>query len=191
MPMRFGERLWICPSTQAPPDPQGVNILLDPGLAFGTGTHPTTALCLEWLDANPPTDARVVDYGCGSGILALAAAKLGARKVHAVDIDPQALLATTQNAAANAVAGVIEVCLPEKMLLGQCDLVLANILAGPLQNLAPRFADLLRPGGALVLAGLLDAQASELITAYESWFQFDAPQTRVGWTRLVAHRKAD
>jgi len=189
-PMRFGERLWVCPSTQAPPDPQAVNILLDPGLAFGTGTHPTTALCLAWLDAHPPTGAVVIDYGCGSGILAIAAAMLGAREVHAVDIDPQALLATAENATANAVADAIHVYVPENLSLRQCDLVLANILAGPLQSLAPRFAALLRPGGAVVLAGLLEAQAGEVAKAYEPWFSFAAAEVREGWTRLVGLRKA-
>ena len=188
-PMQFGTRLWVCPSNQAPPEPQAVNILLDPGLAFGTGTHPTTALCLEWLDAHPPHAASVIDYGCGSGILAIAAALLGARAVHAVDIDPQALLATAQNAQANAVAAVICVHAPAQLPVRQYDLVLANILAGPLQELAPRFAELLRPGGAVVLAGLLEAQANAVARAYAPWFDLEPKMVRAGWARLVGRRK--
>ncbi len=188
-PMRFGARLWVCPSNQAPPEPQAVNILLDPGLAFGTGTHPTTALCLEWLDAHPPRAASVVDYGCGSGILAIAAALLGAREVLAVDIDPQALLATAQNAQANAVAAAIQVDAPDQLPLRHYDLILANILAGPLQALAPRFAALLRPGGTVVLAGLLDAQADEVAQAYIPWFDLKPKTVRAGWARLVGLRK--
>ena len=189
-PMRFGTRLWVCPSNQAPPEPQAVNILLDPGLAFGTGTHPTTALCLEWLDGHAPQAASVVDYGCGSGILAIAAVLLGAREVHAVDIDPQALLATAQNAQANAVAAVIHAHAPEQLPVRQYDLVLANILAGPLQQLAPRFAALLRPGGAVVLAGLLEAQAGEVAQAYAPWFDLEPNTVRAGWARVVGLRKA-
>ena len=189
-PMQFGTHLWVCPSNQAPPDPQAVNILLDPGLAFGTGTHPTTALCLEWLDAHAPRAASVIDYGCGSGILAIAAALLGAREVHAVDIDPQALLATAQNAEANAVADAIQVKAPEQLPLRHYDLVLANILAGPLQQLAPRFAELLRPGGAVVLSGLLEAQADEVAQSYAPWFDIEPKAVRAGWARLVGQRKA-
>lgn len=188
--MRFGERLWICPSNQTPPDPQAVNILLDPGLAFGTGTHPTTALCLEWLDAYPPRAASVIDYGCGSGILAIAAVLLGARSVQAVDIDPQALLATTQNAQANAVAAAIAVQAPEQLPLRHYDLVLANILAGPLQELAAHFAGLLRAGGTVVLSGLLEAQAGEVAEAYAPWFDLESKAVRAGWARLVGLRKA-
>ena len=188
-PMRFGNRLWVCPSTQPPPDPEAINILLDPGLAFGTGTHATTALCLEWLDGHAPRDATVIDYGCGSGILAISAAKLGARTVHAVDIDPQALLATAQNAAANAVGERIQVGAPEQLPDLPCDLVLANILAGPLQTLAPRFAQLVRPGGVVVLAGLLETQAEEVAQAYRPWFRFEPAEIRDGWTRLVGLRK--
>ncbi|MHB8745874.1 MAG: 50S ribosomal protein L11 methyltransferase [Gammaproteobacteria bacterium] len=187
-PMRFGSRLWICPTTMPPPDPLAVNIMLDPGLAFGTGTHPTTALCLEWLDAHPPAGLTVIDYGCGSGVLAIAAAKLGAHVVHAVDIDPQALLATTQNAAANAVAAVVHICAADELPAG--DLILANILAGPLQSLAPHFAALLRPGGVVVLAGLLEAQADELLAAYAPWFDFSYSEVRDGWLRLAGRRRS-
>jgi ribosomal protein L11 methyltransferase len=189
-PMRFGARLWVCPSNQAPPEPQAVNILLDPGLAFGTGTHPTTALCLEWLDAHAPLAADVVDYGCGSGILAIAAALLGAREVQAVDIDPQALLATAQNAHANGVDAAIKVHAPDRLPARHYNLILANILAGPLQELAARFAGLLRPGGAVVLAGLLEAQADEVAQAYAPWFDLEPKAVRAGWARLVGRRKA-
>ena len=137
-PMRFGERLWIVPSWSEAPAAEAVNILLDPGLAFGTGTHPTTRLCLEWLDQNDPADARVVDYGCGSGVLAIAAAKLGADRVWAVDNDPQALLATCDNAARNDVQERIVTALPEHLPEARCDVLIANILAEPLIALAPR-----------------------------------------------------
>ncbi len=187
-PMRFGARLWVCPSNQSPPEPQAVNILLDPGLAFGTGTHPTTALCLQWLDAHAPRGARVIDYGCGSGILAIAAALLGAHDVRAVDIDPQALLATTQNAQANAVTAGIHVHAPEQLPLRHYDLILANILAAPLQGLAVRFAGLLRPGGAVVLAGLLEAQADAVAQAYAPWFDLEPKTVQAGWARLVGLR---
>ncbi len=187
-PMQFGARLWVCPSNQAPPDPQAVNILLDPGLAFGSGTHATTALCLQWLDAHAPCGASVIDYGCGSGILAIAAARLGAHAVRAVDIDPQALLATAQNAAANAVAAVIQVHAPELLPLRRYDLILANILAAPLQELAARFAGLLRPGGTVVLAGLLEAQADEVAQAYVPWFDLEPKTIQAGWARLVGRR---
>lgn len=187
-PMQFGQHLWICPSTAAPPDPDAVNILLDPGLAFGTGTHPSTALCLEWLDAHPPAGSTVIDYGCGSGVLAIAAAKLGATLVHAVDIDPQALLATRQNAEANAVASRIQICAAGALPV--CDLILANILAGPLQSLAGQFAALVRPGGYVVLAGLLESQTQELLTAYAPWFEFSPAVQRDGWARLAGRRNA-
>ncbi|UCE88386.1 MAG: 50S ribosomal protein L11 methyltransferase [Pseudomonadota bacterium] len=173
-PLCFGERLWVCPSWHAPPAPDAVNVILDPGLAFGTGTHPTTAMCLAWLDANPPQDQLVIDYGCGSGILAVAAAMLGARHVHAVDNDPQALVATRQNAARNGVDQVIDTSLPpdatpdpSRMLpVRGADLVVANILAGPLVELAAPLSDLLRPGGTLLLSGILQPQVTEVCAAY-------------------------
>src|SRR5262249_522379 len=139
-PMRFGRRLWICPTAYTPPDPQAVNLILDPGLAFGTGTHPTTALCLEWLDSADLAGKEVGDYGCGSGILALAAARLRAKPLWCVDNDPQALVATRDNAARNGVTDRLSVCLPQAFPAMKADILLANILAGPLVSLAPLFA---------------------------------------------------
>lgn len=204
-PMRFGERLWICPSWCTPPEPGAVNILLDPGLAFGTGTHPTTALCLAWLDSRDLTDQVVIDYGCGSGILAIAAALLGARQVYAVDNDPQALLATTDNAARNGVSTRIQPCLPEALDAKlnatratypdssgagqQADVLVANILAGPLISLAPRFAALLRPGGAIALSGILNEQAEAVAAAYAGAFTLSAPRQREDWTCLEGRKK--
>lgn len=188
-PMQFGESLWIVPSHHTPPDPTATNILLDPGLAFGTGTHPTTAMCLRWLAAHPPRDERVVDYGCGSGILAIAAAKLGADHVLAVDNDPQALLATRENAQRNAVDSYIE-ChdadLPQPL---QCDTLLANILAGPLITLAPRFAEMVRPSGNIVLSGILAEQAESIRDAYAAWFEFHDMLQQDDWVLMNATRK--
>jgi ribosomal protein L11 methyltransferase len=188
-PMQFGDALWIVPSHHTPPDPNAVNILLDPGLAFGTGTHPTTAMCLRWLAAHPPREQLVVDYGCGSGILAIAAAKLGARQVMAVDNDPQALLATTHNAEHNRVAAAIECRGVEPPLQVQCDTLLANILAGPLIDLAPRFAEIVRPGGNIVLSGILAEQANAVRQAYETWFALQLQRQQEDWVLLNATRK--
>ena len=183
-PMRFGARLWIVPTGFDAPDPDGVNLLLDPGLAFGTGTHPTTALCLEWLDAHPPVDQVVIDYGCGSGILGIAALKLGAREVWAVDNDPQALLATLDNAERNAVAARIKTVLPGDLPVLTADLLLANILANPLIELAPRFADLVRPGADIVLSGILAEQADAVSAAYQGRFAMQPPVQREDWVRI-------
>jgi ribosomal protein L11 methyltransferase len=188
-PMQFGRRLWICPGDQPPPDPHAVNILLDPGLAFGTGTHPTTALCLNYLDAAGLPAKTVIDYGCGSGILAIAAVKLGATRVWAVDIDPQALLACEQNAARNQVAESIVVLAPDDLPGDPVDCLLANILAGPLIGLAPRFATLIRAGGRIVLSGILVEQIAGVQTAYAKWFDFAPPQQRQEWALLSATRK--
>ncbi len=188
-PMRFGERLWIVPSWSEAPAAEAVNILLDPGLAFGTGTHPTTRLCLEWLDQNDPADARVVDYGCGSGVLAIAAAKLGADRVWAVDNDPQALLATCDNAARNDVQERIVTALPEHLPEARCDVLIANILAEPLIALAPRFALLVRPEGRLVLSGILPDQATAVLSAYSDWFEMAPVVECDGWVRLEGRRK--
>lgn len=187
-PMRFGEKLWIVPTGFEAPDPEGVNLLLDPGLAFGTGTHPTTALCLEWLDAHPPVDQVVIDYGCGSGILGIAALKLGAREVWAVDNDPQALTATQDNAERNGVAGRVKTCLPQHFPGVQADLLLANILANPLIELAPRFAGFVRPGAGLVLSGILAEQAESVRVAYTAAFTMHPPVQREDWVRLVGVR---
>ncbi|HYW03261.1 MAG TPA: 50S ribosomal protein L11 methyltransferase [Gammaproteobacteria bacterium] len=188
--MRFGRRLWVCPRGSTPPDPEAVNVMLDPGLAFGTGTHATTALCLEWLDANGADVAgEVIDYGCGSGILSIAAARLGARRVWAVDNDPQALLATRENAAHNAVAGTVRPRLPEELSALQADLLLANILAAPLIELADRIADRVRPGGHVVLSGILRDQAKRVADAYGAAFRMDPPTSREEWVRLSGVRR--
>lgn len=190
-PMRFGERLWICPTAFTPPDPQAVNLILDPGLAFGTGTHATTALCLEWLDSAAIAAQDVLDYGCGSGILAIAAARLGATGVWAVDHDPQALTATRENAARNHVEGRIRVCPPAALPDLRFDVILANILARPLQELSPLFARRLKPGGVLVLSGILEEQEPDLKRAYAGDFDFTAAAQREGWLRLEAVRKRE
>jgi ribosomal protein L11 methyltransferase len=203
-PMRFGRRLWICPAGQVPTlgpgdDPsEVVRIDLDPGLAFGTGTHPTTRLCLEWLDANLPgrEPGTVLDYGCGSGVLAIAALMLGATQAAGVDIDPQALLASAQNAERNHVRLDLQLASdpdtdPQRNpSLRPADLVLANILAGPLVELAPRLAELVRPGGRIVLAGLLAEQAGSVTAAYRPWFDIALSATRDGWTLISGRRHA-
>ncbi|HEY0633763.1 MAG TPA: 50S ribosomal protein L11 methyltransferase [Gammaproteobacteria bacterium] len=188
-PMRFGERVWIVPSWHTPPDERGVNILLDPGLAFGTGTHPTTRLCLEWLDAHPPRNAKVIDYGCGSGILAIAAALLGAESVLCIDNDPQALIATRDNAERNKVAGKLTAMLPESASEAPCDLLLANILAGPLMELAEKFSRLVKPQGHVVLSGILPEQAEAVRESYLPWFAMAVPVEHDGWIRLEGQRK--
>ena len=190
-PMRFGERLWICPAGQRPAEaPDQVLIDLDPGLAFGTGTHPTTELCLQWLDRHAPRGSQVLDYGCGSGILAIAALKLGAASVWAVDIDRQALWATRENAARNQVGERLNTGLPNELPPQRFDLLLANILANPLIELASRLAGLVRPDGRLVLSGILSEQARDVQNAYETWFDFSPPVGRNGWVRLEAVRTA-
>lgn len=188
-PMRFGRRLWVCPGGQAAPDPDAVVVELDPGLAFGTGTHPTTALCLEWLDGAGVAGRSVLDYGCGSGILALAALALGASDATAVDIDPQALVATRENAASNRLDARLTPLPAEALQAAAFDVVLANILAGPLVELAPRLAGLTRAGGRLLLAGMLDAQAADVAQAYRAWFDIGAQATRDGWTLLAGRRR--
>ena len=162
-PMRFGNNLWVVPSTFEPPELNAVNILLDPGLAFGTGTHPTTSMCLEWLDAHPPLNKTLIDYGCGSGILAIAAVLLGATSAKGVDLDPQALLATTDNAKKNHVSKMISTCLPGDFPQQQTSLLLANILATPLIELAPYFAGLVKSQGQIVLSGILAEQAADVL----------------------------
>ena len=188
-PMRFGQRLWICPTAQTPPDPEAVNIRLDPGLAFGTGAHPTTALCLEWLDEADLVNQTVLDYGCGSGILAIAAAKLGARRVWAVDIDPQALLASDDNAAENEVEDRLELASPAALPVALAvDVLVANILAGVLVRLAPEFARRVKPGGRLVLSGILEPHADAVQTAFAQDFAFNAPHMREDWVLLEGVR---
>jgi len=190
-PMRFGRRLWVCPGGMVASGPDAVRIELDPGLAFGTGTHPTTALCLEWLDSQDVSGRQVVDYGCGSGILAIAAAKLGAASVLAMDIDPQALIATRDNAERNAVLGCITVTADPQLDADKADLVLANILAGPLVELAPRFARATRPGGHIALSGLLAEQVKPVTAAYRPWFDIGPAATRDGWALLAGRRHAE
>ncbi len=188
-PMRFGQKLWIVPSTFSPPDPDAVNILLDPGLAFGTGTHPTTAMCLCWLDAHPPVDQAVIDYGCGSGILAIAACRLGAASALAVDNDPQALLATRDNANLNQVANRIQTCQPDNSSTARVPLLMANILAGPLRELAPRFAGYVQPGGHIVLSGIIEDQAEMLLQIYAEWFDMQVYQQKDEWICLSGRKR--
>lgn len=188
-PMCFGERVWICPSGFTPPEPEAINILLDPGLAFGTGTHPTTAMCLRWLDAHPPQDLAVIDYGCGSGILGIAACKLGADHVSGVDTDPQALLATHDNAEKNRVGGCIKAYLPADFQSEPVALLLANILAGPLQSLAPRFAELVAPAGYIVLSGILAEQADSVIQHYQPAFTMHVVAQQENWVCLAGQRR--
>ena len=190
-PMRFGRRLWVVPAGQQPEGHAAALLELDPGLAFGTGTHATTALCLEWLDAHVQGGERVLDYGSGSGILALAALKLGASAAVAFDIDPQALIATRENAAKNGLGGKITVAERAGRIAGPFDIVLANILAGPLVELAPRLAPMARTGGDLVLAGLLERQAAEVAQAYRPWFDIGPAAEREGWTLLAGRRRAE
>ena len=189
-PLKMGKRLWICPSWCEPPDPHAVNINLDPGLAFGTGTHPTTAMCLGELDATIQPGINLIDYGCGSGILAIAGLKLGATKAFAVDNDPQAVTATWDNAQRNAITqDQLDVFLVSQAdtqgRLQPADLVIANILAGPLEALAPTLIDLMNPGGRLILAGLLSEQAAALIEAYKPWVALSTVQELEGWTLLA------
>ena len=187
--MRFGRRLWICPHHEQVDQPDAVVVRMDPGLAFGTGTHPTTALCLEWLDAHLEAGMTVLDYGCGSGILALAAAKLGAREAHCFDIDPQALIATRDNAGASDLAARI-VTHESAETLPDADVVLANILSGPLCQLARRIAALARPNGAVVLAGLLESQAADVTAAYSACFDMSPFGLREGWVGLSGRRRS-
>jgi ribosomal protein L11 methyltransferase len=182
--MRFGAHLWVVPTGEQAPEVGAVTIHLDPGLAFGTGTHVTTALCLEWLDAHPPVDREVIDYGCGSGILAIAAGKLGARRVRAVDIDPQALLATRENAGRNGMDRRVETLFPEVLDAWSVELVIANILANPLIELAESLASRVSLQGNIVLTGILAEQAEDVMAAYRPWFEFREPVEREGWVLL-------
>jgi ribosomal protein L11 methyltransferase len=193
-PMRFGRRLWICPGGLTPPaeataSDEPVIVWLDPGLAFGTGTHATTALCLDWLDGAPLAGERVLDVGTGSGILAIAAIKLGARHVHAQDIDPQALIATRDNAARNEVGAALAIAPADAPWGAGYGIVLANILAEPLVALAPSIAAATRPGGAVVLSGLLAGQVAAVTAAYAPWFDMQAARQRDGWALLAGRRR--
>jgi len=183
--MRFGRRLWVVPNHEPPPsDPAAVMVRLDPGLAFGTGTHPSTALCLTWLDAHLQPGDTVIDYGSGSGVLAVAAAKLGARAAHAFDIDPQALIATRENAAANAVGDVVMVHDAAAALPQPVAVVMANILAGTLVELAPQLCGYLQPGGRLILAGILRQQVHEVRAGFARWMDLKVFAERDGWSAL-------
>jgi ribosomal protein L11 methyltransferase len=197
-PLRFGENLWICPSWTKTPEPEAVNIMLDPGLAFGTGTHPTTALCLGWLDQQNLNNKTVIDYGCGSGILGIAALLLGAEQVVGVDNDPQALTASRSNCEKNQLdLESFPVYLPKEFVqqinlknIQVVDLVLANILAGPLIELAPFLAALVKSDGEILLSGILEDQAASIQQAYAPWFEFEAITVQDGWVRIVGRRLA-
>jgi len=182
-PIPISPRLWIVPTWHDAPDSSAVNLKLDPGLAFGTGSHPTTRLCLRWLDAYLAGGETLLDYGCGSGILAIAAARLGAARVDGVDIDEQAVSASRDNAALNDVTA--HFCLPGELAPGQYDIVVANILTNPLKGMAPLLAGRVRPGGQLVLSGILAEQADEVMAVYRDWFAFDPPALDEGWVRLT------
>jgi ribosomal protein L11 methyltransferase len=183
-PMRFGGRLWIAPRHETVAQPDAIVVRLDPGLAFGTGTHATTALCLSWLDATALQGLEVVDYGCGSGVLAIAALKLGARRAYAYDIDPQALLATRENAADNAVGERLAICTAVHQIPCGRDLLIANILADVLISERARLATLLRPGGQWLLSGILEAQAVEVASAFQQWSDMSSVAQREGWVAL-------
>ncbi|WP_068829667.1 50S ribosomal protein L11 methyltransferase [Pseudomonas sp. BMS12] len=190
-PMRFGQRLWIVPSWHAAPQPEAVNLLLDPGLAFGTGTHPTTALCLEWLDGQDLTDCNVLDFGCGSGILAIAALLLGAPQAVGTDIDPQALEASRDNASRNGIDPArFPVYLPADLPQQPAQVVVANILAGPLVSLAPQITALVEAGGRLALSGILAEQAEEVRAAYADAFILDPTAIKDGWVRISGVKRA-
>ena len=191
-PMRFGRRLWIYPSNIEPPenDADAVIVRLDPGLAFGTGTHPTTALCLEWLDGLDLAGTHVIDYGCGSGVLAIAALKLGAARVDGIDNDPQAILASRDNAERNDVADRLALYLPDEFVHAPADVFVANILAGPLAELAPRFAQCAKPGAPFALSGILQGQAPDLFERYAEWFEDLVVATREDWVRISGRRRA-
>ncbi|KTC75508.1 ribosomal protein L11 methyltransferase [Legionella birminghamensis] len=183
-PQQFGKRLWICPSWHLPPEPEAVNLILDPGLAFGTGNHATTSLCLHWLGNNIISGKTIIDYGCGSGILALAALKLGADKAYAVDIDPQALQATENNAISNQLLNEkLQISLPEA-LKEPVDLIIANILLSPLLQLKSVFHNLLNAQGRLLVSGILNEQAEILVKEYEEQFSLQQAQSHEGWSLL-------
>jgi ribosomal protein L11 methyltransferase len=190
-PIRIGDRLWVVPSWCDAVDPHAVNLILDPGLAFGTGSHPTTRLCLAWLESELPSGASVLDYGCGSGILAIAAAKLGAAEVFGTDIDPLAIGASRDNSSRNGVSATFVTpddlarCAPAKF-----DLVIANILANPLLLLAPALAARVRPEGRIVLSGILEPQADTVCASYARWFTMTVWRSEEGWLALAGVRRS-
>jgi len=191
--MRFGNRLWICPGDTTADDADAVVVELDPGLAFGTGTHATTAMCLEWLDGQDLDGRTILDYGCGSGVLAIAGLKLGCGHAHAMDIDVQAVTATRQNAAQNSVEDRLTITGRVDVIDGQFDVVVANILAGPLVALAGSITGHVKVGGLLALSGILSEQAEDVRQAYAQWVDFDEPEHRAQsgqtWTRLTGRKR--
>ena len=187
-PIRISSRLWIVPTWHIASDPQAINIALDPGLAFGTGSHPTTRLCLHWLDSNLQGGESVLDYGCGSGILSIAAIKLGAAHAIGVDVDLQAVISSRDNAAANQ-GGNVQFYLPDDAPRSTYDLVIANILTNPLRMLAPLLANATRPGGQIVLSGILEKQAQDVMTIYQQWFDLNIPIFEDGWSCLSGRKR--
>lgn len=188
-PMQFGKRLWVCPSGHSLPDVDGVFLHLDPGLAFGTGTHETTHLCLEWLDSLELTGLKVIDYGCGSGILGIAALLLGAENVEGIDNDPQALIASRDNATRNSVENRFDLYTPENNPKNQADVLVANILAGPLMALSEAIAEQVKPGGYIALSGVLASQAYEVSAHYKERFDL-SPIVQLGdWVRIQGQKK--
>ena len=185
-PIRVSERLWIVPSWHESPDPAAINLILDPGMAFGTGSHPTTRLCLEWLERNVSTGCSLLDYGCGSGILAIAAARLGAGTVAGVDIDPQAVDAARANAERNGVTALFADS--TQPVAGEYDVVVANILSNPLRVLAPAICAHVRSGGRLALSGILREQAEEIIGIYAQWLPLQVADVREDWVCLAGHK---
>jgi ribosomal protein L11 methyltransferase len=191
-PIRYTDNLWVVPSWLIPPDPSAINVTLDPGLAFGTGTHPTTGLCLEWMGDKSFQNQSIIDYGCGSGILAIAACKLGAKVVFAVDIDPQAIDASTENALRNKIEpDKLYISLPDQLDFSEADLLISNILSGPLMELATRFARMVKADGKILLSGILEDQANDVALAYQPYFDMDPVNLREGWVSITGTRKND
>lgn len=183
--MQFGAKLWICPSWQTPPEPDAVNIMLDPGMAFGSGTHATTSLCLQWLEQADLENAIVIDYGCGSGVLAIASILLGAKYAYGVDNDPQAVLATVDNSGRNNLdESVISAYLPDQLPSVIADVLMANILCAPLLELSSLLASLVKSNGSIVLSGILEEQTDLIIDQYSQWFDLAAPAIEDGWVRI-------
>ena len=190
-PIQFGKKLWVCPSWCSAPDPDAVNLLLDPGLAFGTGTHPTTSLCLQWLDQTDLKGKTLVDYGCGSGILGIAAILLGAKKVIAIDNDPQALQSTLDNAKRNNVPSTqLLTYLPEDKPELEADILIANILAQPLYDLRDQMSALLKPTGLIAMSGILEHQSEHLQQHYANQYSIDPSACEEGWVRLSGKKNA-
>ena len=188
-PIRFADNLWVVPSWLEPPDPSVINIQLDPGLAFGTGSHPTTALCLSWMADKNLFNQSVIDYGCGSGILSIAACMLGAKQVFGIDIDPQAVDASIENARRNEInPDIFRFSLPSNLNVEKVDLLVANILSGPLVQLAPKFASLVKTGGKILLSGILKSQLNDIKCAYNSCFDLDPESIREDWVRVTGTR---